>query len=94
MPLDEENKTDEISINFTNTDCRLKEEFDYSNISPDDPKNLEINNKILFKGKLSPEKISKFIEPKIRLKVLTFKYYLWLSVNSKNNFLFKKRDKW
>ena len=98
LPLGEGNKTDEISINYTNTDFQLKEDdlnkYDYSNISPDDPKNQEINNKILFKGKFLPEKLNKFVEPEIRSKALTFKYCLGLSVNSMNNLVFNKRDKW
>ena len=98
LPLGEGNNTDNISINYTNTDFQLKEDdlnkYDYSNIAPDDPKNQAINNKILFKGKYLPEKISKFTEPEIRSKTLKFKYCLGLSVNSMNNLVFNKKDKW
>ena len=98
LPLGEGNKTDDISINYTNTDFQLKEDdlnkYDYSNIAPDDPRNQEINNKILFKGKYLPEKIGKYTEPEIRSKALKCKYCLGLSVNSMNNLVFNKKDKW
>jgi hypothetical protein len=98
LPLNEYNKNDEISINYTNTDFQIKEDdlnkYDYSNIAPDDPKNQEINNKILFKSKYLPEKIKNYIEPEIRSKTLKCKYCLGLSVNSMNNIVFNKRDKW
>ena len=98
LPLNENDKTDEISINYTNTDFQIKEDdlnkYDYSNIAPDDPKNQEINHKILFKSKYLPEKIRNYIEPEIRSKTLKFKYCLGLSVNSMNNIVFNKKDKW
>ena len=98
LPLGEGNKTDEISINYTNTDFQLKEDdlnkYDYSNIAPDDPKNQRINNKLLFKGEYIPEKIKDFVDPEIRSKTLNFKYCLGLSVSSLNNIVFSKRDKW
>ena len=83
LPLGEGNKTDDISINYTNTDFQLKEDdlnkYDYSNIAPDDP---------------LPEKIGKYTEPEIRSKALKCKYCLGLSVNSMNNLVFNKKDKW
>ena len=98
LPLGEENNKDDIDINYTNTDFQIKEEdlnkYDYSNIAPDDPKNQEINNKILFKGKFLPEKLSNYVEPEISSKTLQFKYCLGLSVNSMNNLIFNKKDKW
>ena len=98
LPLNESNKTDDISINYTNTDFQIKEDdlnkYDYSNIAPDDPKNQGINNKLLFKSKYLPEKIRNFTEPEIRSKTLKFKYCLGLSVNTMNNIVFNKRDKW
>ena len=89
---------DEINISYTNTDFNIDQEalnrFDTSNISPDDPKNQEINNKILFKGKYLPDKLSNFIEPEINSNILYLKFCLGLSVNSMNNLVFNKKDKW
>ena len=98
LPLGEGNNTDDIALNYTNTDFQLKEDdlnkYDYSNIPPDDPRNQRINTKILFKGNKLPEKISNYVEPEIRSKALKFKYCLGLSVNSMNNIVFNKKDKW
>jgi hypothetical protein len=89
---------DEINISYTNTDFNIDQEtlnrFDTSNISPDDPKNQEINNKILFKGKYFPDKLNNFVEPESNSNSLYLKYCLGLSVNSMNNLVFNKRDKW
>ena len=90
------NLSDDIALNYTNTDFQLKEDdlnkYDYSNIPPDDPRNQRINTKILFKGNKLPEKISNYVEPEIRSKALKFKYCLGLSVNSMNNIVFNKNE--
>ena len=89
---------DDINISYTNTDFNIDQEtlsrFDTSNISPDNPKNQEINHKILFKGKYFPDKLNNFLEPEINSNLLNCKYCLGLSVNSMNNLVFNKRDKW
>ena len=89
---------DEINISYTNTDFNIDQEtlnkFDTSNVSPDDPKNQEINNKILFKGKYFPDKLANFVEPEINSNILLLKFCLGLSVNSMNNLVFNKKDKW
>ena len=89
---------DEINISYTNTDFNIDQEalnrFDTSNISPDDPKNQEINNKILFKGKYLPDKLTNFVEPEVNSNILYLKFCLGLSVNSMNNLVFNKKDKW
>ena len=91
-------ENDKIDISYTNTDFNIDQEslnrFDTSNISPDDPKNQEINNKILFKGKYLPDKLSNFVEPEINSNILYLKFCLGLSVNSMNNLVFNKKDKW
>ena len=89
---------DDINISYTNTDFNIDQEvldkFDTSNIPPDDPKNQEINHKLLFKGKYLPDKSINFVEPEINSNILNCKYCLGLSVNSMNNLVFNKRDKW
>ena len=89
---------DGINISYTNTDFNIDQEtldrFDTSNIPPDDPKNQEINHKILFKGKYLPEKLPNFVEPEKNSNMLNCKYCLGLSVNSMNNLVFNKKDKW
>ena len=89
---------DEININYTNTDFNIDQEglnkFDLSNVAPDDPKNQEINNKILFKGKYFPDKLANFVEPEINSNILYLKFCLGLSVNTMNNIVFNKKDKW
>jgi WD40 repeat protein len=89
---------DDINISYTNTDFNIDQEvldrFDTSNIPPDDPKNQEINHKLLFKGKYLPDKSVNFVEPEINSNILNCKYCLGLSINSMNNLVFNKRDKW
>jgi WD40 repeat protein len=89
---------DEINISYINTDFNINQDtlnrFDTSNLSPDDPKNQEINNKILFKGKYLPDKLNNFVEPEITSNILYLQFCLGLSVNSMNNLLFNKKDKW
>ena len=97
LSVEKENQ-DDINISYTNTDFNIDQEtlnkFDTSNISPDDPKNQEINNKILFKAKYFPEKFNNFVEPEINSNILNLKYCLGLSVNSMNNIIFNKKEKW
>ncbi len=89
---------DGINISYTNTDFNIDQEtldrFDTSNLQPDDPRNQEINHKILFKGKYLPEKLPNFVEPEKNTNILNCKYCLGLSVNSMNNLVFNKKDKW
>ena len=89
---------EEINISYINSDFNIEQEalkrFDTSNISPDDPKNQEINNKILFKGKYFPDKLNNFVEPEANSNILNCKFCLGLSVNSMNNLVFNKKDKW
>ena len=87
-----------INISYTNTDFNIDQDilskFDTSNIPPDDPKNQEISHKVLFKGKYLPEKLSNFVEPKNNTNILDCKFCLGLSVNTMNNLVFHKKDKW
>ena len=89
---------DDINISYTNTDFNIDQEtlnrFDTSNVSPDDPKNQAINNKILFKGTYFPDKLKNFVEPETNSNSLYLKFCLGLSVNTMNNIVFNKRDKW
>ena len=97
LSVGKENK-DDINISYINSDFNIDQEtlnkYDTSNISPDDPKNQEINHKILFKSKYLPDKLNNFVEPETNSNILNCKFCLGLSVNSMNNIVFNKRDKW
>ncbi len=89
---------DDINISYINADFNIDQDtlnrFDTSNIAPDDPKNQEINHKISFKSKYLPDKLNNFVEPETNSNILNCKFCLGLSVNSMNNLVFNKRDKW
>ena len=97
LSLLEENG-DEIIISYDNTDFNVNQEilnkYDTSKIPPDSSENQIIMNKILFHAKNLPNKLDKFNIPEITSNKIKNKFCLGLSINSMNNIVFNKINKW